>query len=350
VRYDERSAGLACEQVIGTMGGMQNPVSKIVRRAAAQLQRRIQSVQALLSQPHDSEDAYQQASTALDDCLAELSTTGLWGTDNRLPSSELWNAAGELLCRGWLQNQARIKPRGYAGDYEMLARIYEQRLCDDPLGRLFDRYFQAQAAPQAVRNRMRMMADWIVQAVRGRGPERPTKLAIVGSALGLEVRDALRSLDEHQRRQLTVTLLDMDPVALEFARARLEPLLPASQLVAVPTNVFRLAERPRLAKPLANADLVLCPGLFDYLDDSQATAMLRILWQRLAPGGRMTVFQFAPRNPTRAYMEWLGNWYLIYREADDLDRLAQAAAIPAKAVEVGAEPLGICLYLAASRS
>ena len=118
---------------------------------------------------------------------------------NRLPSSELWNVAGHLLARGWLLNQARSKPRGYAGDYEMLAAIYENRRCDDPFGRLLDRYFQEQAAPQAVRNRMRMMGEWIVEVVEQTTGVNRKRVAVVGSALGVEVRDALLTLPSADR-------------------------------------------------------------------------------------------------------------------------------------------------------
>src|SRR5258708_7569728 len=91
----------------------------------------------------DGEALYQQIAVAMDSCLEQLRALELWGRANRLPSSELWNRCGDWLTCGWLQNQARTKPRGYAGDYLTLARIYRGELCDDPLGRLFDRYFQA---------------------------------------------------------------------------------------------------------------------------------------------------------------------------------------------------------------
>jgi len=320
-----------------------------VRRAAATLRERLIAVESQLGMQHEPDAAYLDVAAAIDVCLAELRTTGLWGVENRLPSSELWNAAGEILCRGWLQNQARIKPRGYAGDYEMLSRIYENRLCDDPLGRLFDRYFQGQTAPQAVRNRMRMMADWIVEGVRNSSAGSPLKVAIVGSAFGSDVCDAVTQLSIEERKRLAVTLLDMDPAALAYATQQLDGYLPAHRLHTAVTNVFRLFERPRLAEPLAGTDLLLCPGLFDYLDDSQAANVLRVFWQQIAPGGRLAVFQFAPHNPTRAYMEWLGNWYLVYRDADQLRSLAIGAGIPPAAVSLGAEPQGVDLLLIASQ-
>src|SRR5688572_28014520 len=141
-------------------------VAATVRQAANELAVRLRAVDALPATGESEAARYERVRAALDDCLARLQPLGLVGPDNRLPSSELWNVAGELLTRGWLQNQARTKPRGYAGDYEMLARIYEKRLCDDPLGKLFDRYFQEEAAPRAVRNRMAMMTEWNVHAVR----------------------------------------------------------------------------------------------------------------------------------------------------------------------------------------
>src|SRR5882724_2714430 len=134
-----------------------------VRALAHDLLRKLEVIEQLATSPEE-ERIYGQLASAFDECLAQLGKLNLWGPANRLPSSELWNVAGHLLTRGWLQNRARTKPRGYVGDHEMLARIYERRLCDEPLGRLFDRYFQEQAAPQAVRNRMTMMAEWIVQS------------------------------------------------------------------------------------------------------------------------------------------------------------------------------------------
>jgi len=78
--------------------------------------------------------------------------------------------------------------------------------------------------------------------------------------------------------------------------------------------------------------------------------MLRCLFEQLAPGGRLTVFQFAPHNPTRAYMEWFGNWYLLYRDAGQFERLIESAGLSAASVTFGAEPLGVDLYATVTKS
>jgi len=61
------------------------------------------------------------------------------------------------------------------------------------------------------------------------------------------------------------------------------------------------------------------------------------------------VGNFAPHNPTRAYMEWIGNWYLVYRTAEHLARLADQAEIAESRVAVGREALRIDLFLIGRR-
>jgi hypothetical protein len=46
-------------------------------------------------------------------------------------------------------------------------------------------------------------------------------------------------------------------------------------------------------------------------------------------------------------MEWIGAWYLTYRVAADLMALARQAGIPADCCGLGAERLGIDLFLSA---
>src|SRR5688572_18200432 len=113
-----------------------------VRSESRELLEELKAIEQQLGRSADEEIVYPRLKKAIERCLDGLARLEIWGPDNRLPSHELWKAAGHFLQLGWLQNQARTKPRGYAGDYELLARIYDGRLCDDPIGRLFDRFFQ----------------------------------------------------------------------------------------------------------------------------------------------------------------------------------------------------------------
>lgn len=294
------------------------------------------------------DEFYAEVAGALDRCRDRLDALHIEGEANRLPSSELWRIAGKILELGWLQNRARTKPRGYAGDYEMLARICDEWQSAHPLGRLFDRYFQSQAAPQAVRNRTQFMAD-LMAAQCLESPE-AFRVVSVGSGSGEDVFRAAASLPKEARARLHVTLLDIDPEALDFAAQRLGQLLGEEQISTRRENLFRLSRNRALGAELAGSQLVYCTGLFDYLNVPDGGALLQTMWSWLAPGGQTLAFNFTLPNPTRTYMEWIGNWYLTYRAESDLAELAHVAGIPASRVSFGAEAAGVNLYLQAQRS
>lgn len=275
----------------------------------------------------DLELSDQLVAGAMNDCLDRLSATDCWGDENRTPSNELWRVAGTILRVGALQNQARQKPRGYAGDFEMLHRICDHWVCSHPLGRSFDRFFQSQAAPQAVRNRTKIVADQMAHAVReaiARGVE-VVRIASVGSGPAIDIEQGLQQLDRTQRERVEVVLLDMDPESLEFAVRRLSRLLSADQLHPHRENLFRLPRIRRVQQLLCRASFITCTGLFDYLDEESAITMLSCFYESLAPGGQTIVFNFSPANSSRAYMEWIGNWYLTYRTQDDLTEIVGRA-------------------------
>lgn len=310
-----------------------------VRGAAGRLLSRLREIEA----GGAGAELLPELTAAMGDCLAELSGLGLWGRENELPSSELWNLAGDLLSRGWMQHRARTKPRGYAGDFELLGRIVRDQLCEDPLGRLFDRYFQDLAAPRAVQNRTRLVGEWIVERISSASG--PQQVVVVGSGPAYDVEFAAKALAPVDRSRLKVRLLDYDPQSLEDAEARLAGLLPAENLEFQAGGLFRIPDRPKLAAMLDGADLLVSVGMFDYLDDQQSARMLTEFWQRTNAGGEVVVFNFSPRNTSRAYMEWIGNWYLIYRDESAMRRMAADAGISPESYELGSEELGVDLFL-----
>jgi hypothetical protein len=193
---------------------------------------------------------------------------------------------------------------------------------------------------------MAMIADWIVDAARN-ADARQTSLhvAIVGSAFGLEVREALLRMDAGERNWLKITLLDLDPSAVDFGRHQLAPLVANERLTTASANLFRLPNRPQTTALLDGTDLLFCPGLFDYLDDNMAADMLRSLYERLSCGGRMGVFQFAPHDSTRAYMEWVANWYLTYRDPSAFRSIVELGGLSDAQPQFGSESQGIDLFV-----
>jgi extracellular factor (EF) 3-hydroxypalmitic acid methyl ester biosynthesis protein len=288
--------------------------------------------------------------TGMNRCLTKLAETGWVGRENQLISSEFWRVAGNRLKCGMLQLRAREKPRGYAGDFETLQLFYDKSTCDDPLGKLFDRYFQRQTAVEAVRARIDLVAARIVDAVVDRPKEGNFQIASIGSGPAIEIEIAVRSLPENYRDAIRIQLFDFDPDALEHAAIRLGALLPGSRIATHRENLYRLTESASAANALEDSDFLFCTGLFDYLADDAAVRLLKFLYDKLTPGGRLTVGNFALHNPSRSYMEWIGNWYLIYRDPDDLTRLAALAGLSREQFRIDGERTGVDLFLVVDRN
>lgn len=343
--HDDRG-GMA--STVGPPPHDSNESLQIARAAGEQLVADLERARQLTGQWANRKLTEVLVEAAFTASLHRLAETGCWGEANRLPSGEFWRIAGPLLELGTLQSHARQKPRGYAGDYQMLHWIATDYCCDHPLGWAFDRYFQRQAAPQAVRYRTQQTAVALVaHCLHADLPN--YHVVSVGSGPATDICQALAVLPENRRPSLQATLLDLDPEAVEFGERQVAPLLRPGALRCLRENLFRLPQNPKSENLLGTPNFLICSGLFDYLPDEAATAMLRLFWGRLAEDGVLMVGNFAPHNPTRAYMEWIGNWYLTYRTDSDLERLAMGAGISQDRFSVGREALGVDLMLIARK-
>lgn len=320
-----------------------------VRQAAEELRGGLERAEHFTNGWSDEGRALALVDAAVSRCLYRLAETGCWGQENQRHSEELWRIAGRWLEVGSLQHRARFKPRGYAGDYLLLAQMCDEYVCEHPLGRVFDSIFQSQAAPAAVRTRTEQMASALVAHCLSREPG-PFRVVGVGCGPAIELERALGVLPADYRAALEVTLLDLDGEALDYARSRIGDLLAPEQLHCVRENLPRLATKGGGSGLVGMPDFLYCTGLFDYLPEPAAVTLLGFFWERLAEGGQLLVGNFAPQCPSRAFMEWIGNWYLIYRTPEEMGRLAAAAGISSECYRVGAERLGVDLFLVAEKN
>ena len=58
-----------------------------------------------------------------------------------------------------------------------------------------------------------------------------------------------------------------------------------------------------------NMNLIYAAGLYDYLSDRVAARLTRLMFDMLAPGGRLVIANFAPCLPEVGYMETFMAWY-----------------------------------------
>src|SRR5688572_16120098 len=67
--------------------------------------------------------------------------------------NKLIETFGDAFSKETMQGFAFQKPHGYAGDFEIIDRIYQRYVSNKPHLTKWDEYWQNQAAADAVRNR-----------------------------------------------------------------------------------------------------------------------------------------------------------------------------------------------------
>jgi len=208
------------------------------------------------------------------------------------------------------------KPRGYAGDYLMMEGVcHKPQDAATPMGRWLDLWFHDYFPPfVSVRNRRNMVAG-ILSDEHSRGAKRVLNVAC-GSAPEL-------ALLGNRLRFAEVALLDQDAEALAFAKSRLDNDGSSSTIRTICTSIRQLVESTDDVGS-AQFDVVYSMGLYDYLSLSQARKLTSTLWRLVAPGGLLMVGNFQGHHWARYVMEAVMEWFLIYRDDDDMKLLGSS--------------------------
>lgn len=212
----------------------------------------------------------------------------------------------QLLHQDPFTGRAFAKPRGYAGDAELLDFIYGREegwpvpAGTSDVGRQIFEFTTRSPACEAVRARRGFVAE-VIDRLVDEVPQ-PHVLSVAAGHL----REALLSSAIKRRRVGRLVALDADAdsvaeVRLSYGRYGVE----AVQATARQLVTGRLA--------LGQFDLVYSTGLFDYVPQQAAQRLTWRLFQFLRPRGRLLVANFLPGIPDLGYMESYMDWKLIYR-------------------------------------
>lgn len=261
--------------------------------------------------------------------------------------------AWHLILASEIHRRTNLKPRGYAGDSEMMRLIYENAYA----GRTtFEKLLHKQAvempAAQAVRNRRRLVPRVLREVLAG-FPDLPVhgfQFLSVASGPAWEMQDLF--LDASDVERFHCVLLDQDTEALATARegiARIEAARGIRARVDYVDESVRTMLRSRdLAERLGRHHFIYSMGLFDYLTPPVARAVLARVFELLEPGGTLLVGNYHVGNPTRVYMDYWMDWPLYYRTEESFLELADG--LEAVRREVTFDETGCQMFLRLDRA
>ena len=235
---------------------------------------------------------------------------------------QLWEF---ILCCA-LMARTNLKPRGYAGDSEMMKMIYlngyqgETTFC-----KLMQKYTVGVPAAQSVRNRLKLAMEMLTKYRQTSQTVTEEKIRVLSVACGpaFELGDILISASDLQK--YSFTLLDQDPIALEeagqFISGIEEKYGQKIQAQYANMSVRLMFRRKSIKRHLGKFHFIYSMGLFDYLSTPVAKAVIEKLYQLLIPGGEMVIGNFHVLNPSKYFMEYWGDWYLIHRTEEEFKGL-----------------------------
>jgi extracellular factor (EF) 3-hydroxypalmitic acid methyl ester biosynthesis protein len=268
----------------------------------------------------------------LTSCVNSMATDIVSGAMTAREAEIFWRDLTTQYFQGTAQAHALLTPHGYHGDYEIIDIIYQQRVATDLHLEKWDRYFHAQAAPKAVRNRKDFFHALLNEVVERRSGQ-PIQVLNVASAPGRDMREWF---DTHPEAPIFFNCVELDLNAIEYARDLCAPFLDKIQFHQANALRFHTSKK---------YDLVWSGGLFDYLSESLFVRLVRRLLRFARSGGELAFGNFGDFNPTRNYMELLGEWKLNHRSREQLLELAESAGLVRGVVRIEHEPEGVNLFL-----
>ncbi len=246
---------------------------------------------------------------------------------------------GEHIC--W----SLKKPYGYAGDFKIIDDIYRNDPKTTGFARLFDNYSQMSAAAFAIRNRKEDIKKFIGSLVK---TNEGKTLKIMDLASG-PCRDISEMLEEIPagHRNLFIDCYDQDENAIEYAKNILGNNLKFVNFHK--ENAVRIAFKKAI--PKERYDMIFSLGLFDYLDERLAQRLIDALKGLLKPNGLLFIANFGEKyqNPSFYFLEWVGEWQLIYRSEDEFKRIFLAAGFNKENLRTEFEQQGIIQYVIAQK-
>lgn len=242
------------------------------------------------------------------------------------------------------------KPLGYAGDYEMMNMIHR----NEPEGvTLFARAMHllllSQWSGVSVRNRVVHLKDNLVtETLRVVNLRRRARFLNIGCGPAREAQYFLRDypLADHA----DFTMLDFDDETLTYTGGVLNSLCREhgrrSEITMLKMSVRQLLKRcVQNSTPLTGQpyDVIYCAGLFDYLSDATIRSLVQLLYRNVSPGGTLVVANMDDCQPFRNFIEFVLDWYLIFRTGPQMAGFAPVGA--EDYARVAADPTGCNVFL-----
>jgi hypothetical protein len=118
---------------------------------------------------------------------------------------------GDECLHNTMHGHIKSKPFGYAGDFLIIDKIYQEQVTEDDRFAKWDIFWNNHSAAKAVRNRK----DYFIQTMTNRlTPGRPLRLLNVASGPARDLAELYQVIDPSQ---LSTVCIEADKTAIQYA-------------------------------------------------------------------------------------------------------------------------------------
>lgn len=238
------------------------------------------------------------------------------------------------------------KPFGYSGDFKIIDDIYRNQIKTNGFDGLWDSWFQQLAITESVRMRKDDFKKFILNFVK---KQNGRKLRFMNLACGpaREIKELLNY--ESLFSDIVFDCYDIDVRAISYAKQLLNN---PSNVNFFQKNAIRLALKKNIEAEIPHKyDLIYSTGLFDYLDARIAARLVSNLRKLLKNDGILLISNVGSKynDSSSIWMEWIGEWYLIYRTEAEFAKIFIDAGFIPKSVEILWQPNKVMQYCLARK-
>lgn len=258
-----------------------------------------------------------------------------------------------MLCAPFVW-RTYYKPLGYAGDYEMVNMMLQESpsVGSTTYSRIFHDMTTSVAACLAHRNRITILERLLAEeAERVAEEQRIFTVLTVACGPAIEIQRFIRN--HESASHAAFHLMDFNEETLAYTGRRIEETIAESghkpaAVKLIRKSIDELLKNIHLEEEgfLPSYDMIYCAGLFDYFPDNVCRNLLTLYHRWVRPGGLLVATNVHSNNPDRFLMEHLMEWYLIYRDEDQLAALAPKGTDG----EIFADPTGVNVFLSVRKT
>ncbi|MSU64345.1 MAG: acyltransferase domain-containing protein [Pedosphaera sp.] len=210
------------------------------------------------------------------------------------------------------------KPLGYPGDHLLMEMMGANSVTARGIGYHFDRSFLSRPGSEAVRQRTKWTVAKLASSL-----SRQHRINLLDLGCGPMLIERILAGGLNENQSLDVLGLDFDQRALDHAQSHL--VNARVQMRTKLVNLLSPVGIDQLREFSKNVDVCICMGLIEYLQDETVVVLLETIHDASRKGTNVLLANFKPDHFSRPSMEWLQDWWLVYRTEADMKRLAMAA-------------------------